>query len=319
MSVISLRGGNDTATADNIRIGKRLLVVWVKQGGIILTNGLTYMRKMSDVQQIADIAAEFLNERDIFESGSKSLPTSDGINWSTTLTLEGDSIEEVASLIGQAIQTYPSIQNKDYGLCGHLVLMSFDEDYDLKKTDVLFDVGVKLDSIPGTQDGEISRNVTLYTKQGKNAVSIWGLPGVSQGGVPAFEIFWDNGSTVTNTDAPDGVLTAFTLGDGNDSYAVPAAPLILQVDPTAGTTAYQYFYYIRVDGVDVNPNDIASFNTTTKVLTFVTAPADGAKLEVAYLVDRAGIGVTSTPPHAWGTTLGTGSNFLFNWKNEQLA
>jgi hypothetical protein len=320
MSVVNLSGGNSVATADNIRTGKKLRVVWVKEGGMVFpTIGLRYEHSLSDVQQIADIAGEFLNERDIFQSGYTSAQTNDGVNFSTTMTLEGDSLEEVASLIGQVIRTYPSLEwGRDYGRMGHLVMMSFDEDYNLKVSDVLFDVGIKLTSIPGTQDGEITRQIELYTKQGINPASVWGETGVSEGGVPSFEMWWDNGTTVTNLTAPNGVLTAFTLGYGNKSYATNAAPDILIVNADGATDFQKYFYFVRVDGDDVNPND-CTFNPTTKVLTFTTAPADGAKLEVAYMVDRAGAGVLGQPAHLHGTSAAgsTNSNFMYDWKTVQ--
>jgi hypothetical protein len=316
MSVVNLRGGNSIATADNIRIGKRLMLVWVKEGGIIFPtpNFLQYMHKVSDVPAMDEWAAEFINERDIFESGSTSLQTNDGTDWSTVITFEGDSIPEMASLVGQDLHVHRILPGgKDYGRQGHLAMLSFDSDYNFKIADVLYDVGVKFLSAPGTSDGEITRTVELYVKQGIGLLSFYNIAGVSSGSAPAFEIFYDNGTTVTNAAAPDGVLVDFDLGDGNNSYAVPASPSIAIVAPGAGTDLYKYLVYCRVDGIDVNDSE-ATFDPVLKRITFATAPADGAKLEVAYAVDTAGAGPLGIPPH-----LNTPEKFTFNWKKYQTA
>ena len=102
------------------------------------------------------------------------------------------------------------------------------------------------------------------------------------------------------------------MGDGNYSYASAAPPVFVQTDPDQAGTLAEYFFYVRVDGVDVT-DDEAGFTSGTGVLLFGTAPADGAILEVAYLVDTTGSGVTYTPPLG----VSGGRDFTQNWQTYQ--
>ena len=304
--MLSLFGGHQTATKDYIRRGINVIPVWYKQGGIIFpVHGLHMLHRASDIQGIDQLAAEFENERQHFESGSNKIQVNDGTNWSTTLTMEGDALSTIASLIGQDMHTQPSIEfGKDYGIQGALCLLSTDPDRNARVCDVLFEVGVKLGEIPGSSDGEIQYAVELY---GKNNLGVR----IGGGHTVAFELFYDNGTTAINADAPEGTIPTFTLGHGNNSYATPAPADILAVRPGLGNV-YEYLYYCKVNGVDVLPSEV-SFNPATKVLTFTTAPAAQAKLEVSYLVDITDAPVvTGVPPHLW-----SGSNQMLNWKYYQ--
>lgn len=304
--MLSLYGGHQTATKDKIRRGINVIPVWRKHGGILFTtHGLRLIHKLPDVQSIDTIQAEFENEADHFESGSNKIQVNDGTNWSTTLTLEGDALSVAASLIGQDLHVAPSIEfGKDYGVQGDLLLLSTDPDRNARVCDALFEVGVKLDQIPGSQDGQIQYALTLYGKQNLGVR-------VANAHTVGHELFYHNGTTSTNTAAPNGTLATFTIGHGNSSYAVAAPPDIFAVRPGQGD-AYEWFYYIKVNGVDVLASDV-SFNSTTKVLTFNTPPPAQAKLEWAFLTDvTTAPAVTGVPPH-----LHSGSNQLLNWKYYQ--
>lgn len=283
-----------------------MIPVWRKHGGILFTaHGLRIAHRLPDIQSIDAISAEFESERDHFEGGSEKIQVNDGTNWSTTLTLEGDALSVAASLIGQDIHTQPSIEfGKDYGVMGDLLLLSTDEDRNARVCDALFNVGVKLTEIPGLSDGEVQYGLELY---GKNSLGVR----IANGHTVGHELFYHNGTTVTNTAAPNGTLTAFPVGSGNDSYAAAAPPNMIAVRPGQGDL-YEWFYYVKVNGVDVLASE-ATFNSGTSTLTFNTAPAAQAKLEWAFLTDTGTApAVTGVPPH-----MHSGSNQLLNWKYYQ--
>jgi len=120
------------------------------------------------------------------------------------------------------------------------------------------------------------------------------------------EPWYDNGGTVTNADAPDGILTAFVLGTGNGSYVgTPATPTAVIIDNTLSGAA-QYLY-VFLDGVDVTSQ--VSFNAGTKTITFTTAPANGAKLAVFYAVAQN----ASAPGWDGGTEPTNLSQFHAGW------
>lgn len=120
------------------------------------------------------------------------------------------------------------------------------------------------------------------------------------------EGWYDNGGTITNADAPDGTLTAFVLGTGNGSYVgTPATPTAVVIDSTA-TGAAQYLY-VFVNGVDVTSQ--VSFNAGTKTITFTTAPANGAKLNVIYGVAQN----ASAPGWDGGVSPTNACQFHYGW------
>lgn len=302
---VSLQGGDYKATNDNRRHGKRTIPVVVPIGGIEFSAGFEYCHKLSDVKSIAPLVASFIEEEELFEGGSDVILVNSGTEWESTVTLEGDAIEAAASLVGHDLTAIRTLEyGKDYGECFHLAIYSVEDTMEkpLRVCSLLTFVGVKLNQMPAVAENtKETYELTLYGKTSRG-YRIHGGNSVS------FECWYDNS---VNSAAPNGVLTVFTLGDGNDSYATAAAPDILPVDGNAASSLYQYLYYVTVNGVLQRPSEV-TFNPTTKELTFATAPANNAKIEVAYCVDVAGTGPLGQPAHLW-----SGSSFLNNWKGFQ--
>lgn len=291
-------GGDRTATDDRIRRGLYTIPVWKKHLGVYLTAApaaFHLIHGLSDVPELDDIEFSPVNERDLFEMGKNRVTINDGYEGEWTITLEGDALESIAAFIGQDYYASPVIEHqKDYGICGDLVLISCDPDRNLQSASIITDVGVRLQMIPGGEDGERNAVVTLYTKNATKADR------VGKDFVPAHEIWYDNGGTVLNANAPDGLLTVFTLGEGNDSFAAPTTPVAKAI--RTGFTDYRtYFYYVRLNGQDVDTADVI-FNVGTSELTFTTAPAAADKLEVAYVTAAA-----TTMPHK--------TDVLVDWKD----
>lgn len=288
---------------DKISLGKRKLGVWVLYGALYTNTTYKYVygALLPDVQTLAPIAGALINERDFFEMGFIPSTTNDGTDYSTTMEIEGNSRTVPCWLVGQHLTTDPILGLGDMGIKGALILYNVNESETLVVCDVLLDVGVKVLQLPGGNDGENNLSIELYAKDAE-ALSVADRHKVS------FEFFIDV-ATDANSDAPDGVLTAFTLGHGNRSYASAAPPtaLIPLDTPTfrPGVTGlYKYFLWLKLDGVDVADTD-ATFNATTRVLTFNVAPPAESMLEMGYVVDKVGVGVLGEPAHHW-----SGSNFL---------
>ncbi len=289
---------------DNVALGKKKLGVWVLYGALYTNTTYKYVygALLPDVQTLAPIAGSPINERDHYEMGFLNSSTNDGTDYATTMEIEGNSRAVPAWLIGQHLTTDPIIGfGQDYGIKGALILYNVDDNNKLIVCDVLLDVGVKLNQLPGGNDGENNMSIDLYSKDGESL-------SVALGHKVSFEFFID---TVTdpNSDAPDAANLTFTLGHGNRSYATAAPPTTLVELDTIGfrpgvTGLYKYFLKLKLDGVDVSDTE-ATFNPTTKVLTFGVAPAAGAMLEMIYVVDKAGVGVLGEPAHHWA-----GSSFL---------
>lgn len=290
------------ANPENVALGKRKLGVWVLFGALYCgtTFKNVYGALLPDIQTLAPITGSPINERDHYEMGFIPTKVDDGTDYSLTMEVEGNSRDMPAWLIGQYMTTSPIIAfGRNYGVKGALIVYNVDENDVLTVCDVLLNVGVKLMQLPGGNDGENNLSIDLYANDSESI-------SVAEGHKVSFEFFVD---TVTdpNSAAPDAANLTFTLGDGNRSYATPAPPTTILALDTArpGVTGlYKYFLWLKLDGVDVQDSE-ASFNATTKVLTFTAAPAAGAMLEMGYVVDKAGVGVLGEPAHHW-----TGSSFL---------
>lgn len=297
-----------TAAADKLSLGKRTIPIWVKGGGLYLgtTYKTVYGSILPDLRDLPSPAGEPINEGEYFEVGHKPSNYNEGLNWTVTLNSEGMATELIGSLIGQRVSTNPVIENgQTLANQGHLILYRVDESETVIAVDVIKDLGVNLYNIQGGSDGENQREIALWVKDGQS----WTVHG---GNPVAFEIFVTNAND-TNTAAPNGTNTVFTLGDGNRSYATAAPPDILAIDTAANplTGLKKYFFWLRLNGVDVTDAE-ATFNPSTKELTFVTAPANNLVLEMGYLVDKAGTGAAGQPPYLWSS-----GNMMTSWKVKQ--
>lgn len=284
MAYSSYIGG--VATADFQRVGIRTSVFWRPYGGMILpTSTFHIIHGLSDVVELGTLSASPLNERDIFEAGKSLLQTNDGFTWTQDIMVEGSSIHTVASLIGQVLSTYPVIPTiRDYGVKGDLILMSRNSTNQIISWDCYTNVAIKIDEIPGIVNGDTNWTIRLYGKDNSRYIRI---PGEDYG--VGVETWYDNGTTIINADAPDGVLTDFVLGTGNDSFGSATTPVASIIDPSlvgvvAATDPLQYMMHVRLNGVGQSYPAV-TFTVGSSTLRFATAPADGSKLELLYATE----------------------------------
>jgi len=90
----------------------------------------------------------------------------------------------------------------------------------------------------------------------------------------------DGSTSITNAAAPDGIITDFQLGTGNNTGLTNLFPSAQSFNPDASGAA-EYFVDVRVNGTSVSGY---TYDTATTTISFTTAPADGSVLEAIYYV-----------------------------------
>ena len=302
MADITYNASRDGGTQRTIDRGT--LPIWIPYGGIENPTSLQYIHSLCNVQGIDSPSLEFINETTINALGKLPTTVNDGMRIGEfSVTIRGNDVATLYALVGlNWNDVFAPDLYKDHGMKGALMLYKFKNgkgEQGLERTDLILDVSVKIQEMPGGQVGsDTEQTVTFYADEAR----MFTIP---EGHSPAFEVFYDNGGTITNANAPDGALTDFDLGDGNGSYAPgsPINPATVDIEAYAALTGYkQKFFYVRVDGVDQDPAQVAYSITATNHLEFTTAPADGAKLEVCYLVALS----SYKPPNTRADLLPTG-------------
>lgn len=298
----TLTGGNRVAAINKVGNGRYDYPFFKKHEGVLISaSDFRLIHGMGDLISISTGTTTLDNERKHFEVGKKKVNISDGKSFEATLEVERNDLANMAALLGQPLSTLPAIRSgRDIGVVGDFVVAAVDETTGtILRTDLIIDVGAKFLEVPGAEDGENTWQITLYSDDAE-IYSVYGDTAVCH------EIFYEAGS-ITNANAPDGALTAFTVGDGNTSFDPigSVTPAMVQLRDDVTDVYLQYFAYVRLDGVDVSPADIASFVPATGILTFNTAPAAGVKLEWAYLCDNS-----TTAPN-----LNSSFNMMFDWEN----
>lgn len=284
---LSIRLGDSVADELRLSQGDKVVPVWHPIGiskqlhkpwpGMLLPNG-----RICRIGEISNGDYEFLNERDAFQVGKTRTTINDGKQFTLTLTLEGNALEAQAVLLGQDLHEYAAIrQGQTIAGAGHLTLIKGDTNENAAFCIHIPNVEVKLTDIPGATDGTSTYSIELTTR----SEVYW-----TGGQVVAAQESWfdgtspkDGSTVVTNAAAPDGTITAFTLGTGNGA-GVAAAPLAVPFNRDAGGTAAAYLVEVRINGSSTSGY---TYDAATGVITFSTAPADGAHLSVVYFV-RAG-------------------------------
>lgn len=195
-----------------------------------------------------------------------------------TLTIKGGDPKTLALLLGQdpnsATMRSPQVRG-NYGISGHLLIRVMTMTGNFAGDWLIHNIEARLPSIPAASpDSSFTYQIEFQSTTAK--------VNFSQAG----EAFAIEGWKTPNTAAPDGTITAFTLGTGNGSYASATTPVALSLDSTL-TGFKRYFTAIYHNGTEVN-TAAATFNAGTSVLTFGTAPATGTLLAF-YLISTASI------------------------------
>jgi len=284
--------GNNTATENLLASFEGQVVTWVSKNGVATTrlygsgsprSMRMFHQRLCSVREIGNFAGEAQNERESREAGKTTLTVNDGITFSSTLSLKGDDVYTIAALQGKNLHnedadTFDFLAGIRYGGtfddAGHLIITSFDGSGtagNAQGSIVYPNVTVKFEEIRGLSDPESNVSVTLETTT---------QPYHFGNGVIAVPFMFLDDGTITNTAAPDGVLTAFAIKDANEAYgesSTPAGDLkIVPVDDTQ-TGIGKYVIDLRVDGSEVTTGVTVAQSTGT--LTWGSAPADGAMIQ----------------------------------------
>ena len=265
------------AGESRIRQGTRVVPIFYPKGGMILANEDDVIRvgqRICQSAQLDDGDIELINEATVFEGGKQRAETNDGSKITFSMTFKGNALEGLAAFMNHDLNDVPVIQQgQSLTQRGALVLLEFDDKDELRFSTLIPDCTVKQTSIPGFQDGQSEYTLEISTESN--------VYRGAQYCIPVKEIWYDNG-TVTNTSAPDGVLTSFQIGSGNGSgLAANSGPLAVKWSGTLAAPA-NYIFQLSVNG-SVTTSGF-TYGTSDGEITFGTAPADGAKIEAWYWV-----------------------------------
>lgn len=260
-------------------------VFWYKYGGIkspVFTDRIHWFHQLPNIVELSTLSAEFINERDVVTSGYKRTTINDGSQFSATITFRGDDVITLAAMLGQhlhnndidGLNTNAAIEHgRDYGIQGALIVMSGSSSKTLVQSRILTKVTLRVLQATGSTDGTNTYEVEL-TSRGK-------LYTAPKGHVFVPLMYHQDGASIVNANAPNGVLTDFDLKNCNGSGVDQAAALLAQTivaDLAGGSNPEQYILDMQIDGSFIT-SEAFSFTQTTGVLAFNIAPADGSKLE----------------------------------------
>lgn len=279
---IQVKQGDFTLEQNRVRDGANVVPIWAPAGGFFpkgFPGDLHSMHRLCQIAELGDLAREAINERTAFQVGKERKTISDGQNWTFTLTGVGNAIDLQAALLGQSLAAHAGIrQGQTKSQAGHLFLFEGDDSGNIRTATVIPNCSITLSQISGASDGE--SNLTIEVESASEA---WRTGDFV---TPVREIWFDGTSTrdgstaITNAAAPDGLLTAFTLGTGNNTGATDA-PLAVAFNADAAGSAGEYILEVKVNG---SVTTAYTYNASSGVLTFTSAPADGATIEVVYFV-----------------------------------
>lgn len=305
MSNISISAGNKTASETFTLNGKKVIPVFYPEGGFIPSSypsRIYSCMRLSSLAEVGDVSLEFDNERDLFEVGKSKVTVNDGTITSFELTCFGNAYKTLGALHLQDMLAYPVIElGKSTTLAGHLALLSASsDDNDAQFSSFFPNVQIKQTSAPGATDGESTFTIEVKTTETAYHSTNYVLP--------VKEIFYDDGSTITNAAAPDGTLTVIRLGDGNDNGVATAGPLAVPISSSL-TGLSQYFIEIKVDGEAVTSGITYDSSATGGTLTWGTAPADGAKVEATYFARWGAPAYDATKAYGVGHIVESGGSY----------
>lgn len=286
---INLTGGQDTASETFERVFQFTDVLWMPRGGIVSPSDPTrlhILHQLCSIKDLSTFSSEIQNQQETVEAGKAPLQTDEGTIWSSTVQFKGDDILGVQAITGKLFGNTSTTEVifdgvleglTTYGTgLGDLYLFSANKNKYLTVSTVFTDCELIPSALPGATNGDNFRSYTINCK-GR-------VIEAPQGFAFCPIVFYDDGTNIANAAAPDGLLTTFNLKDGNYALNAPqTAALLAQVlDPEAGSPQ-KYLLNLRLNGTVINSSQY-TFNQATGVITFTSAPADGAKIEVIVLL-----------------------------------
>lgn len=317
--------GNNSATEALLARFEGSMVSFVSRGGITTSRLygspgraiLPHHQRLCSIREMSSGTGEPQNEREAREAGKLTSTINDGVEFSWTITVKGDDVYTLAALQGNnmhnltanTIDTRAGIRyGGTFVDAGDLIITSFDKGGSEGKvigSRVIPDCTVKFEEVPGISDPETDVTVTITSKA---------APYHFGSGIVAVPfLFYDNG-IITNTNAPNGILTQFAIKNANEAYgpnAAPAGNLLLQQVDADQSGIGKYVIGLRVDGAKVTTGVTVAQGTGT--LTWATAPADGAKIMGIVAVP------SGLPDYSASYTYSTGSPVLGSDGNTYVA
>jgi len=253
-------------------------VFWVPYSGIsagAVPTEIPILKILCDVESLDNIPFAPINEESVARLGKLPLVVNDGHEVTDfNITVSGNSLATVAALAGQDLTTNPIIKwGQNQSNKGALLITGHNGDSSLARTDVIFDLGIKIVEMPGATDGDNFQNITFYSE----TALAYAMEGAYTVG---FEMFFEDAGSIVNAMAPDGLLDDFALGDGNESFTTPTVPVAQTIE--AGAAGHkEFFFKVLLDEVQ---QSTAAVTFVQPTLTFVTPPPALSKIFIAYLV-----------------------------------
>src|SRR3990167_1511305 len=276
---------NGRLSANNYtHAGEKQAAFWIPYSGYVrgaAPNNIVVWKELGNIHSIDAVELEAQDESDYFEVGRTNSTTSSGFKiGGFNISFEGSDPDVLAVLSGTNLVSQAGIRiGQSLGVRGCLVIYNFSDkgaDANHLSTDVIVDCEPIIAQLPGASEGETDLVVKFRVDA---PTSIYRL---ASDAIVAAEIWYDNG-VIINANAPDGILTTFAVGTGNDSYLAPTTPTAIQVD-AAATGYFKYLFGVWLEGTKQTTTQ-ASFAAPT--ITFATAPANAAKLVAIYAVDAS--------------------------------
>lgn len=235
------------------------------------------------VNELADIGLSAVGEEVVVMPGKADRTKRDSTGLNFSLTFQGNAVGTFKFLLGISPHTNEAIDWAfgDFGLVGSIIIYRYDDTQSLPVQSTLIkDVKMKVETVQGIPNsGRSMQAITFYQ-------DVAWIRSVTGNQLWTYSLFVDDGASIVNAAAPDGVLVAFVLDDANNSQtAVPPQPI--QFNPS-GTGYQQYLAVLRVNGTVITPSAAAvatAAQFATATITFGAAPADGSSLLAIYAVD----------------------------------
>ena len=275
---VKINQGESSATFKREAEGARWVPIFIPKGGYTTSRYPADIWAMKRLCKVVSISfnSEELDSRDVFEVGKTLGSTNSGIRNTITVEGFGGAIELAAAFSGVDYAQSPIIEmSKQYTNVGDLLLLNANADFTAIGSILFQNIDVNFNGLPSIAQGVGNFTFDLTT----STRPIWSGRYV----YPVKEIFYDDGTNITNSNAPDGTQVTFKLGNGNLTGIATAGPLAVKYNTSGSTDFASHIVRATVAGTDVTSG--ITYNATAGTLVFCTAPADGAKLEVLYFLE----------------------------------
>lgn len=270
-----------TGTRAKTRKGKRSHVGMFVVNGVAKTPYYKFGGVYCIAASVTGATLSPIEDEDVMAVGKTIVNTTEGTRWEGyTVTAHGNAtgILRILGATGAtSLGTKHEYQYPDQPLFG------FEHSYQPGSNTVavsrLIPYGIaRVSELAGLEpDSSTTYDIELFNSDNTD----YPIRSLKPGYMWAGEGWYDDAAAIINATAPNGVLTTFVLGTGNGSFVgTPTTPVAVIHDATL-TGAAQYLF-VFVNGVDVTSQ--VTFTVGTSTITFSTAPADGAKLNVIYAV-----------------------------------